>query len=94
MFVNHCQPPQVSYGDDNDETLIVHALCPIKKGDELCISYIDEDAELKVRQEQLLDHYLFKCTCVKVCRTKRINKQRNSSGLCILACRHYNQVFK
>ncbi|KAJ9454317.1 Histone-lysine N-methyltransferase ATXR2 [Diplonema papillatum] len=65
-FNHSCVPNiQVSYGDDNDETLLVYALRDIKKGEELCISYIDEDADFKTRQEQLKDHYLFTCACPK-----------------------------
>ena len=43
----------------------MHAIRDIKKGEELCISYIDEDADYQVRQEQLRDHYLFACICPK-----------------------------
>eukprot|EP01064_Diplonema_japonicum_P031740 TRINITY_DN5769_c0_g4_i1.p1 TRINITY_DN5769_c0_g4~~TRINITY_DN5769_c0_g4_i1.p1 ORF type:complete len:416 (+),score=89.84 TRINITY_DN5769_c0_g4_i1:45-1250(+) len=68
-FNHSCEPNiQVMYSDDNDETLVVHAIREIKKGDELCISYIDEDASYNTRQEQLRDHYLFTCICPKCTR--------------------------
>eukprot|EP01061_Rhynchopus_euleeides_P016093 TRINITY_DN27286_c0_g1_i1.p1 TRINITY_DN27286_c0_g1~~TRINITY_DN27286_c0_g1_i1.p1 ORF type:complete len:453 (+),score=192.50 TRINITY_DN27286_c0_g1_i1:185-1360(+) len=80
-FNHSCDPNiQVSYCDDNDESLVVHALRDIRKGEELCISYIDEDAEYSVRQEQLLDHYLFKCTCVKCTAYEAAQAQKGDAA--------------
>eukprot|EP01063_Lacrimia_lanifica_P039868 TRINITY_DN8873_c0_g1_i1.p1 TRINITY_DN8873_c0_g1~~TRINITY_DN8873_c0_g1_i1.p1 ORF type:complete len:417 (+),score=171.96 TRINITY_DN8873_c0_g1_i1:63-1313(+) len=68
-FNHSCEPNiQVSYGDANDETLVVNAIREINKGDEVCISYIDEDADYATRQSQLQEHYLFKCLCPKCTR--------------------------
>ena len=65
-FNHSCLPNiQVSYCERNDETLVVTALRDIEKGEELCISYIDEDAPFEERQQQLSEHYLFTCCCSK-----------------------------
>ena len=65
-FNHSCDPNlQVTYGDDNDETLVAFAIKDIKIGDEICISYIDESAPRKERQEQLSEHYFFDCICEK-----------------------------
>jgi hypothetical protein len=68
-FNHNCEPNlQVSYVDENNETLLVNALRPIAAGDELCISYIDENDAVEVRQQQLYEHYLFTCGCAKCTR--------------------------
>jgi hypothetical protein len=63
-FNHNCAPNiQVSYVDRNDETLVVHTLRSVAAGEELCISYINEDDAVQVRQQQLYEHYLFTCGC-------------------------------
>jgi hypothetical protein len=68
--MNHsCEPNvYVSYSKDNDEELVVVAHKAIPAGAELCISYIDEDADVEERQAQLWHHYRFHCRCGKCVR--------------------------
>eukprot|EP00658_Telonema_sp_P-2_P042897 TRINITY_DN30860_c0_g1_i1.p1 TRINITY_DN30860_c0_g1~~TRINITY_DN30860_c0_g1_i1.p1 ORF type:complete len:242 (-),score=67.22 TRINITY_DN30860_c0_g1_i1:28-753(-) len=73
LFNHSCHPNlEMQYDDEkNDETLVALCLRPIKAGDEICISYIDEDMTFYERQEQLAEHYLFDCGCSK-CETQAI----------------------
>jgi len=41
---------------------------PVKKGEELNISYIDTAQDLTARREKLLESYLFTCDCVRCTR--------------------------
>lgn len=43
----------------------MHALRDIKKGEELTISYIDENLPYETRQRQLKELYYFECKCPK-----------------------------
>ncbi|CAM44467.1 hypothetical protein LBRM_35_7140 [Leishmania braziliensis MHOM/BR/75/M2904] len=64
LFNHSCDPNlSVQYSSLNDETLTVVALRDVKAGEELTISYIDSSLPFAVRQQQLLDHYLFECRC-------------------------------
>ncbi|KPA81886.1 hypothetical protein ABB37_04134 [Leptomonas pyrrhocoris] len=68
LFNHSCDPNlNVQYAAVNDETLSVVALRDIAAGEELTISYIDTSLPYAVRQQQLLDHYLFECKCPR-CR--------------------------
>ena len=65
-FNHSCDPNvQVSYCNQNDETLVVLALRDIAAEEELFISYIDEAKPFIHRQQQLFEHYLFTCLCTK-----------------------------
>jgi len=66
-FNHSCKPcVQITYDENrNDETLVAVALRDILSGEELCISYIDEELPYRNRQLHLFDHYLFKCQCEK-----------------------------
>ena len=68
--MNHSCDPNVyvTYTAHNDEELVVTALKDIPAGTELCISYIDEDADVEYRRSQLQNHYLFECMCDKCVR--------------------------
>ncbi|EPY27538.1 SET and MYND domain-containing protein [Angomonas deanei] len=64
LFNHSCDPNlQVSYSYTNDETLHVTALRDINKGEELCISYIEETMPYLTRQQHLYEHYFFECGC-------------------------------
>lgn len=66
LFNHSCSPNlQVLYSGENDETLVAVCLRDVQKGEELCISYINESASYAERQQQLYEHYLFDCTCSK-----------------------------
>lgn len=65
-FNHSCDPNVVllkPQGDFSDRTAVL-ALRDIAAGEELCISYIDEDASLEDRNEMLRD-YGFTCSCTK-----------------------------
>ena len=64
--MNHdCMPNACPTGDDG---IVVRAVRPIKKGQEITISYIDSVPHLcfataAKRQEVLMKHYRFTCDC-------------------------------
>lgn len=69
LFNHSCEPNlQVQYCHENDETLVAVCIRPIKSGDEVTISYINEDLPVQERLQQLYEHYLFDCSCVKCTR--------------------------
>jgi len=64
--LNHSCDPNIDWRSVNGTNEIeVYALCDIRKGDELFISYIDQTLSRPERQEQLRNHYGFTCTCRK-----------------------------
>lgn len=65
--MNHsCCPSARAFkrDEDRDGQATIIACRPIKKGEEVTISYIDEDLELEERQALLAD-YGFRCSCPK-----------------------------
>eukprot|EP00759_Apiculatamorpha_spiralis_P042971 PhF_6_TR40689/c0_g1_i1/m.61155 len=65
-FNHSCDPNvQISYDEENRETLVAVAMRNVAAGEELMISYIDENLSYWHRQLHLYDHYLFTCTCSK-----------------------------
>ncbi|KAL5730979.1 Histone-lysine N-methyltransferase atxr2 [Ranunculus cassubicifolius] len=65
--LNHsCDPNAKAFkrDEDRDGQAIISAIRPIQKGEEITISYIDEDLPWKERQALLAD-YGFKCKCSK-----------------------------
>jgi hypothetical protein len=69
-YLNHsCTPnAEVRYINGNGSAVVI-ALKPIQVGEEVCVSYIDEEAPFEDRMEMLAS-YKFKCKCEK-CRTKK-----------------------
>eukprot|EP01117_Protostelium_nocturnum_P017830 TRINITY_DN732_c0_g1_i4.p1 TRINITY_DN732_c0_g1~~TRINITY_DN732_c0_g1_i4.p1 ORF type:complete len:205 (+),score=0.42 TRINITY_DN732_c0_g1_i4:640-1254(+) len=64
--MNHsCRPNCVVASSFPDHHIKVIALREIKKGEQLCFSYIDEEQPCSSRQQQLWDRYLFHCKCHK-----------------------------
>ena len=49
----------------NQGLLHLNALVPIKKDDEITISYIDTNLPVDERRKVLLEHYRFVCCCAK-----------------------------
>merc|ERR1712000_693382 len=79
-FNHSCQPNlQIHYAGEDDEMLCAVALRDIKKDEELFISYIDEDMNIAERQQQLFEHYLFTCTCVK-CEAQKAERARHENA--------------
>ncbi|KAG5489114.1 hypothetical protein JIQ42_00737 [Leishmania sp. Namibia] len=72
LFNHSCEPNlNAQYSAVNDETLTVVALRDVKAGEELTIRYIDASFPLAVRQQQLLEHYLFECRCTRCVAQRR-----------------------
>eukprot|EP01060_Flectonema_neradi_P000676 TRINITY_DN10421_c0_g1_i1.p1 TRINITY_DN10421_c0_g1~~TRINITY_DN10421_c0_g1_i1.p1 ORF type:complete len:421 (+),score=57.54 TRINITY_DN10421_c0_g1_i1:78-1265(+) len=66
---NHsCNPnAEVAYTENMDEGIYMLAKRPIKAGDEVTISYVDEveNEPREKRQKYLLRNYRFSCTCLR-----------------------------
>lgn len=61
--MNHsCAPNMKVAFPGNSACLTCTALLPVAAGDELCISYINQDVEVQTRRKQLLE-YGFCCNC-------------------------------
>ena len=54
----------------HDSKLTVVAVEDIKCGDEIVVSYIDEEQPTRKRQDELLEKYGFVCLCPK-CKAKK-----------------------
>ena len=63
-LINHSCDYNSVVGFDGDE-LYVKAIRPIKKGDQVFISYIDTTSPFKTRQKELSERYFFECQCSK-----------------------------
>lgn len=65
--INHsCEPNVVALSNSvNCEVSVVCCTSKIHKGEELCLSYIDESLPTQERQKILREQYLFQCKCVK-----------------------------
>jgi len=63
-FFNHSCQPNVSHAkvDDCD---YLFAKQDIPKGEELCITYINEDAPVQERRGRLQESFRFKCQCIR-----------------------------
>jgi SET and MYND domain-containing protein len=68
-FFNHSCQPNVNYWVvENSLRVECTASVPVKKGEELNISYIDTAQDLAARREKLLESYLFTCDCARCTR--------------------------
>jgi hypothetical protein len=64
--MNHsCDPNVVTVCGHPDHRVQVVALKEIKKGDEICISYIDEHVDIRTRRKALYSKYMFICHCAR-----------------------------
>eukprot|EP01102_Stenamoeba_stenopodia_P004764 TRINITY_DN1511_c0_g1_i1.p1 TRINITY_DN1511_c0_g1~~TRINITY_DN1511_c0_g1_i1.p1 ORF type:complete len:466 (-),score=157.01 TRINITY_DN1511_c0_g1_i1:1058-2407(-) len=62
-FMNHDCNPNVNLKRYSTSLLEFCAARPIKKGEEITISYVDTSEELDVRRQKLRSTYLFLCRC-------------------------------
>eukprot|EP00927_Polykrikos_kofoidii_P040386 TRINITY_DN34537_c0_g2_i2.p1 TRINITY_DN34537_c0_g2~~TRINITY_DN34537_c0_g2_i2.p1 ORF type:complete len:337 (+),score=57.12 TRINITY_DN34537_c0_g2_i2:59-1012(+) len=63
-IMNHsCAPNAFHHFDEKRNLEVVYAMRPIKRNDEITISYIDTMQVRADRQEQLKDTYGFECRC-------------------------------
>jgi hypothetical protein len=58
-----CQPNATYRFSHRSFSFVLHALCPIKKDEEITISYVDMLLPRSGRQERLRQTYGFECTC-------------------------------
>ena len=75
-LINHdCNPNCVAISCGPN--IYVRAIRPIKAGDELFISYIDESGKSDARKQTLKDQYYFDCSC-KMCESKEKDDLRDA----------------
>jgi hypothetical protein len=67
MFNHSCEPNVDVTSPRNNAVAAFRAARPIEAGEQLYISYIDQDGELAERQAELEFGYGFKCSCPR-CR--------------------------
>lgn len=88
--MNHsCNPNVIITTPFNDHRIKVMALRDIKRGEELCFSYIDESQPLLQRQSELLQKYLFTCKCEKCSRELKMmpwNFRQKIKRRCMYVC--------
>ena len=63
-LINHSCDYNSVVGCDGDE-LFAKAVRPIKKGEQILISYVDASSPYSVRQKELSKRYFFDCQCSK-----------------------------
>jgi len=67
-FMNHSCEPTCEVDYDGNAVAVVTALRTVSLGEELTISYIDEERTLAERQALLRREYQFSCVCARCCR--------------------------
>jgi SET domain-containing protein len=69
-MANHSCDPNAEI-ECGGRTVQLVALREIQEGEEVFISYIDEDDPVDVRREQLKSRYFFDCNCERCVRQKK-----------------------
>ncbi|KAJ5739302.1 Zinc finger MYND-type [Penicillium manginii] len=79
-LINHSCEYNSTVGFDGEE-LFVKAIRPIKKDEEIFISYIDTTTPKQVRRKELSERYFFTCKCLKCTDTEeeKLNFKEYSS---------------
>ena len=78
--MNHsCDPNVVAASGSTDHLIQFIACKPIKVGEEICRSYIDESLSFPIRQSILSDKYLFLCRC-SLCSRQPLSSSSSSSS--------------
>lgn len=73
-FLNHsCSPNLINYIDGNVTMCVTSQ--KIQRGEQLFISYQPFDKELKHERQTVLDHWNFKCRCVRCQFSRDINEK-------------------
>ncbi|KAK1941736.1 N-lysine methyltransferase SMYD2 [Phytophthora citrophthora] len=62
-LINHSCQPNCTWSNAGGSIMEVRALCDIKKGEEITLSYIDIDKERSERQKELQNTKHFDCQC-------------------------------
>lgn len=71
--MNHsCDPNIISSSSHNNDTVTFVALRPIQAGEELCISYVDDNLTWQERHKLLREFYRFECKCIR-CHVQKEN---------------------
>ena len=70
---NHsCDPNVIASSSHNNHTITFVAINQIDEGDELLISYVDDNLDWKERHALLNEFYRFECTCIR-CHVQKEN---------------------
>jgi len=87
-LINHsCDPNCVALFNGRDIT--IRAIKPIPAGDEVTLSYVDIMSPVQARQGDLLEGYMFVCSC-HVCKEQKFNDFPMRSFKCgACQCRHH-----
>ncbi|CAE8630834.1 unnamed protein product [Polarella glacialis] len=85
-LINHsCSPNGFLNWDDKRRHMTVHVMRPIKKGDEITISYVNVNLKAEDRQLELRHKHRFTCTCPACSATEEAlqasDKRRERIGL-------------
>eukprot|EP00158_Paraphelidium_tribonemae_P004216 Partr_v1_DN26639_c2_g1_i1_m69264 len=77
-FVNHSCEPNAGYRykRGTGKTISFLARRDIKKGEEVCINYVDTDAPYEDRRNALLRQYGFECDCAKCVRQGKMHQNK------------------
>lgn len=79
-LINHSCDYNSVVGFDGEE-LFIKAIRPIRKDEQIFISYIDTSEPFDARQSQLKERYYFKCRCSKCKQEARTINSSRSTGL-------------
>jgi len=87
-LINHsCDPNCVALFNGRDIT--IRSIRPIPAGEEVTVSYVDIMSPLQVRQRDLLEGYMFVCSC-PTCMMQKFNDFQMQSFKCgSCQCRHH-----
>ncbi|KAJ5711421.1 hypothetical protein N7488_005577 [Penicillium malachiteum] len=79
-LINHSCDYNATVGFDGEE-LFIKAIKPIKKHEQIFISYIDTTTPLQVRRSELSERYYFTCACPKCSKgpNPNLNESQNES---------------
>ncbi|KAJ4286555.1 hypothetical protein N0V90_013255 [Kalmusia sp. IMI 367209] len=79
--INHsCRHNAQNTWNDNLDRLTIHALNDIKKGEEICISYLDGSEDYQSRRRNLQARFGFYCTC-ELCSLSPLERSQSDKRL-------------
>lgn len=76
-LINHSCDYNATVGFDGEE-IFVKAVRPIKKNEQIFVSYIDTTTPNEVRRKELIERYFFDCQCPKCAKGKDTPEDRFS----------------
>ena len=78
MF-NHRCAPNADWSIDADGCIVVRSVRPVRRGEELCLCYVDNALPRRERQARLREHFGFECQC-EVCRAEEEEETVGTAG--------------